>query len=221
MVWDTVWEKVFQEEAWGKYPSEDLIRFVAKNFYHAPNRNDIKILEIGCGPGANLWFMAREGFTVYGIDGSQTAVLRSQQRLDIECLNWLGEVKVGELLSLPYPEGMFDAVIDIEAAYCNSFKDSQTIYAEVYRVLKSNGKLFSRTFASGCYGDGTGTQVGHNAWVVSEGQLLNKGFARFTNQIEIPELMGKFTIEEITLLTRTIGSLDRVIKEWLIVATKE
>jgi len=221
MVWDVVWEKIFQQEEWGKYPSEDLIRFIARNFYQVPDRQNIKILEIGCGPGANLWFMAREGFSVYGIEGSKTAVLRAQQRLDRELPNWLGEVKVGDLISLPYPENTFDAVIDHAAVCCNLFEDSKVIYAEAYRVLKTSGKLFSRTMARGCYGDGTGSQVGHNAWIATEGPLLNKGLVRFTDKHEIPELMNKFAIDEINLLTRTMGRLDQAMKEWLIVATKE
>ena len=221
MAWDKVWEKVFQQQVWGKYPSEDLIRFIARNFYQAPNRKDIKILEIGCGPGANLWFIAREGFTVYGIEGSETAVLRAQQRLNAECPDWAGEIKVGDLLSLPYADNTFDAVIDHAAVCCNSFEDAKIMYAEAYRVLKNSGKLLSRTLAVGCYGDGTGRQIGHNAWIVSEGPLLNKGLARFTDRNEIPELMGKFTVEEINLLTRTVDGLEHIIKEWLIVATKE
>jgi hypothetical protein len=60
MVWDPVWENIFSSIPWGKYPPEELIRFVARNFYAALQRNRIKLLEMGCGPGANLWYMARE-----------------------------------------------------------------------------------------------------------------------------------------------------------------
>jgi len=38
MAWDPIWERVFSSQAWGKYPGEDLIRFVARNFYAAPDR---------------------------------------------------------------------------------------------------------------------------------------------------------------------------------------
>lgn len=58
-----------------------MIRFIARNFYKVNNRESIKILEVGCGPGANLWYMNREGFTVYGIDGSETAIKKAEKRL--------------------------------------------------------------------------------------------------------------------------------------------
>ena len=101
MSWDPVWENVFRSQAWGKYPGEDLIRFVARNFYGVPDRSAIRLLEVGCGPGANLWFMAREGFTVYGIDGSQTAIDQARARLDAECPGWKGQLWCGDMGKIP------------------------------------------------------------------------------------------------------------------------
>ena len=42
-----IWDKIFRAKTWGKYPSEDLIRFISKNYYNSKvNRENIKILEI-------------------------------------------------------------------------------------------------------------------------------------------------------------------------------
>jgi len=222
MAWDSIWEQVFQQQQWGKHPGEDLIRFVARNFYKFSVRQDIKILEVGCGPGANLWYMAREGFTVYGIDGSHTAVACAQQRLDTECLGWKGQVLTGDIVNLPFDEGYFDGVIDNEAICCNSFAVSKVIYSEMARVVKQGGKLFSRTFATGCWGDRTGESIGHRAYHVSEGPLFNKGYARFTDKEEISLLVSEnFGIDEIELLTRTADNQKHEIREWIIIATKK
>ena len=35
-----VWEKIFQENEWGKYPSVPVIRFIARNFYKMKNRKE-------------------------------------------------------------------------------------------------------------------------------------------------------------------------------------
>jgi len=32
MVWDKIWDKVFTEHEWGRYPAENLIRFIANNY---------------------------------------------------------------------------------------------------------------------------------------------------------------------------------------------
>ncbi len=84
MPWDRTWEDIFRSQAWGKYPSEDVIRFVARNFYTVPERDAIRILEVGCGPGANVWYIAKEGFSAYGIDGSTTAITICRQRMAAE-----------------------------------------------------------------------------------------------------------------------------------------
>ena len=75
---DKAWEKVHREREWGKYPSEDIIRFVARNYYRE-NRTEIKILDIGCGQGANTWYLAKEGFQTYGFYGSESAINKAKK----------------------------------------------------------------------------------------------------------------------------------------------
>lgn len=221
MAWDTVWERIFSSQSWGKYPGEDLIRFIARNFYQVQERKQIKILEVGCGPGANLWFMAREGFSIVGIDGSQTAIAQAQTRLDLECAGWNGELHCGDIRHLPFQDEVFDAVVDNEAVYCNDYETSKAIYAEMARVTKDGGKLFSRTFASGSWGDQTGELVGHNAWVVAVGPMSNKGVSRFTEYEEIGDLVQGFKVTEIELLMRTYNNNKDQVREWLITGEKQ
>jgi SAM-dependent methyltransferase len=180
-MWDSVWEGVFSRQAWGRYPGEDLIRFVARNFYSHAQRADVRILEVGCGPGANLWFLAREGFAFAGIDGSAAAITQAQQRLDAEVPGWRdrGSLDVGDIVNLPFPSGHFDAVIDNECVYCNDFESSVRIYNEMARVTKSGGKLFARTFAAGSWVDGEGELIGRNYWRCSAGPLARKRVLAF------------------------------------------
>lgn len=220
MTWDPLWEDVYRQQAWGKYPGEDIIRFVARNFYSASDRNEVRILEAGCGPGANLWYMAREGFSVYGIDGSATAIAQAKERLDQECPGWSGDLLVGDISILPFADEFFDAVVDCEAIYCNSYEQSKNIYKEMARVTKPGGKLFTRTFAAGSWGDGTGENVGHNAWLPSEGPMLNKGYSRFTDYDEIQDMCCGFKVVETELLTRTMEGRRHEVREWLVTAVK-
>ena len=218
MAWDPIWEEIYRARDLGKYPAEDLIRFIARNFYKAPNRKDIKILEVGCGQGANIWYIAREGFSIYGVDGSSSAIDYAKKRLDQEISGWSGSLTVGDVVSLDFEDNYFDAVIDNEAVTHNSFENSKAIYNEMARVTKKGGKLFSRTFATGCWGDRSGENVGHNSWIVSEGPLELGEYIRFTDFEEISELLENFTVVEIELLTRTMENRKQEIKEWLIIA---
>jgi SAM-dependent methyltransferase len=200
MAWDPVWEDIYRSRPWGQYPGEDVIRFVAGNFYGAPDRSAVRLLEVGSGTGANLWFMAREGFCVHGIDGSETGVELSRQRLDRECPGWRsagGQVLAGDMASLPYPDAFFDGALDVVAVCYSSFADARRIYAELARVVKPGGKLFLRTFERGCWGEGTGTLVDRNMWSCSEGHLAGFGPTRFTGEEELAELLPHWTIDRV------------------------
>ena len=213
-----VWEEVFKTQAWGKYPGEDLVRFIARNFYKVPQRAQIKVLEIGCGPGANLWYLAREGFSFVGIDGSAIAISQASKRLDEECNGWRenSELHVGDVSSLPFANETFDAVIDNECVYCNNFENSQRIYGEAHRVLKVDGALFVRTFSAGCWGDGTGQKVGRGTYFCAEGPLAGKGLARFTELDEIPVLLQGFEVLGIEHVARSSNDRKHMIAEWVV-----
>jgi len=108
--WDPAWEQIFSSKEWGEYPPEHVIRFVARNFYGVPDRKEVRLLEPGCGPGANVWFMAREGFTVSGIDGSATSIKQASERLTREGL--AADLRVGDFSTLPWPGSRFDGVVE-------------------------------------------------------------------------------------------------------------
>lgn len=213
-----VWDSVFAKQPWGKCPGEDLIRFIARNFYGVPNRSQVRILEIGCGPGANLWCLAREGFRFVGIDGSPTAIAQASRRLDEEYPGWRehSELHVGDVSNLPYGTETFDAVIDNECVYCNSFEDSQRIYNEAHRVLRKGGGAVRADFCFGVLGDGTGIPAGQNAWFCDEGPLAGKGLARFTALDEIPVLLDGFELLAVELISRSANDRQHMITEWII-----
>lgn len=144
--WDPVWESIYASREWGKYPPEELIRFIARNFYHVAVRRAVRILDLGCGSGAASWYVSREGFSAYGIDGSASAIARAQARFKNEGL--AASFTTGDMAALPYPPAFFDAVIDICAIQHNASENAQKILGEVFRVLKPGGKIFSMLISS-------------------------------------------------------------------------
>lgn len=217
-----IWEDIFANQPWGKYPGEDLIRFISRNFYGVPNRRQVKILEIGCGPGANLWYLAREGFRFVGIDGSPTAIAQASRRLDEECPGWRehSELHVGDVNNLPFVDESFDAAIDNECVCCNTLDMSRRIYDEVHRVLRIGAPMYVRTFASGCWGEGTGKSAGKNAWICDEGPLAGLGLARFTALDDIPILLERFELLTVELISRSANNRHNLVTEWIINSRK-
>lgn len=217
--WDPVWEKVFSENSWGKYAGESLIQFVARNFYKL-NRTEIKILEVGCGPGANIWYLSREGFDAYGIDGSTKAIELAEKRLKNEGL--IAHLTVGDIVSLSYPDNFFDAVLDVECLYANDYDNSRKILAEIKRVLKPHGLLYSRTLSDEIFIGNEYDQIGYKSYTnVSEGPLKGRGFARLMDVKDIEELYSDFfNLLSIDELNYTQSNRSFTISEFVILCQK-
>lgn len=126
------------------YPNESLIQFIAGNYFKLPltARKNIRILELGCGSGANLWMLSKEGFDTYGIDSSQAAIELASQHLQEK---WGVEANLqnGSFTQLPYGDAFFDAVVDVVSLQHLNLNDSHLALQEVHRVLKPEGAFFS------------------------------------------------------------------------------
>lgn len=213
------WDNVFKSHEWGKYPPVGLIRFIARNFYSVKNRNEIKILEIGSGPGANLWYMSREGFSVYGIDGSSTACEQALNRLSEDGLS-SGGIKVGDYSELleEFDDNYFDAVVDLESLYCNSFTQSKLILEKVFRKLKKNGLFFSMTFANNPWHNGD-DEVEYHAHINKDSSNNVRGsYHRYTTKEDIQELYVVNGISELVKVEKQVfyPEVGSGVEEWLI-----
>lgn len=224
MTWDPVWDDVFRSRAWGQYPGEDVIRFIKRSFGGVADHGQVRLLEVGFGSGANLWFMAREGFCVHGVEGSPTAVALARERLDGECPQWSalgGQISAGDLARLDYPDGYFDAVLDVVAICYSSFDEAVQAYRELARVTRPGGRLFSRALARGCWGEGTGEPAGHHMWHCAEGPLAGLGATRFTGEDEVQQLLAGWRVEHIERACRTEGDRRHAIRHLEIHAVRE
>lgn len=216
MAWDDEWENVFQTQEWGKYPPECLIRFVAGHYYNK-DRKTVKILEIGCGTGTNLWYMAREGFDVYGIEGSKTAVERAKKRIEREGLHV--NIIQGDIVILPFQEEYFDAVIDGDCLYCNSAEETNIVLSEIKRVLKKDGLFFSRTPTDKMYVGKSFDKVGDAEYKnISDGPLKGKGLARLMSLDRVESMYGKyFKIMSVDKDEQTRDNGNIMVSKWVIV----
>ena len=141
--WHPCWEEnVYKiDRQLNMYPFDSVVSFIYKNYNDVSERSSIKMLELGFGAGNNLWFMAREGFSVAGIEGSKSAVDFAKQRFKGEGLN--GELLLGDFSNLPWDDSSFDVIIDRGALTCNSHDTIKLALKESQRVLKNNGLLLS------------------------------------------------------------------------------
>lgn len=203
------WDNIFLKHEWGKYPSEQLVRFFQKKF---KNKKNLKILEIGCGTGANLWFFCREGHKAYGLDSSRVAVKICKNFLKKN--KYVCNVIKADAKNIPFENNFFDLVIDIECMYSIPMKESIEIANEVYRVLKKKSYFYSLTFSNFC---------SDFRQMKKTGKIKNfklKKNVRFSTFKDIKKIFKKYKIENLNRISRTLNNRKNLIDEWEIQAKK-
>lgn len=210
---------MYEEQKWGTYPSEHLIRFIALNFYNKV-RNETNILEVGCGAGNNIWYLAREGFNSYGIDINEKSISNAKIGLSKENLN--SDLIVGDISNLPYSDSFFNCIIDNECLYFNNFETTKVILNEIKRTLKKDGLFFSRTFSNNTYLGKNNEKISDYEYKnISDGILKDKGFVRILDYEEIKKLYGLFfEIISIEKIEYTRENQSYLVSEWVIICKK-
>ena len=197
------------------------MRFVARHFFPVLDRGQVRILEVGCGPGANIWFMAREGFEVRGIDGSHTAIERARERLKGDGLE--GVLVVGDIVNLRdhFLADHFDAVIDVACLQHNDIRSIRAILDSARHVLKPGGRIFSMMVDTESYGCGAGRQVEPGTFVeVSAGPCTGVGLCHFFSLEEVRSLFSIFAEVCIERSLRSQDNMTHWYGHWVVEAVK-
>ncbi|EAK7319644.1 class I SAM-dependent methyltransferase [Campylobacter jejuni] len=119
-----------------RYPSSDLVAFVLKNF----KTND-QILDLGCGAGRHVKFLAENGFKAFGVDYSENGIKAAQELL--KTYNLQADLKVSSVDDIPYEDESFDGLLCYGVLYYNSKEVIEKAAKEIYRVLKKDGVAYT------------------------------------------------------------------------------
>jgi SAM-dependent methyltransferase len=99
-------------------------------------RKQPRILDAGCGTGANLAALEQMGFrNAEGFDLSPIALEFCRQR-------GLTKVREGSITSIPFLENSFDIIVSCDVVTDAGTDNEITAFEELYRVLKPGGRLF-------------------------------------------------------------------------------
>ena len=118
--------------------NDEADRFCIQLYHEVAGAIPLKgldVLEVGSGRGGGASYVFRylKPKTMTGVDFSGKAVRLCRKRHDIENLKFVE----GDAENLPFPDGSFDAVINVESSHC--YGSMQKFLSEVSRVLRPGG----------------------------------------------------------------------------------
>jgi SAM-dependent methyltransferase len=146
-IFDPIWDEIYgRREQLNRYPVGGVISFLFRNRSHLAPHRPLRVIEVGCGACNNLWFAAREGCEVAGIDSSAAAIEFGRARFAQENLD--GDLRVGDFTELPFEDGAFDMAINRAALTHTGLSAARKAVEEVARVVRPGGMFYNEIFGT-------------------------------------------------------------------------
>ena len=217
-----IWEERYTKRAVvNRYPHDDVVSFMLRNYKE--NKKNIKVLDLGCGTGNNLIFLAKEGYEYYGIDYSRSAIDIIPETFDYFSLRLKkNRLHSASFKDLPFEDNFFDVIIDRQSVGQNNFNDIKIIINEVYRVLKNKGKYFGINFSDRSVEMSCGSRVGKSQYNnFTKGRFKNIGERHFFNYDEVFTLFSQFKILSLTTrVDRDFYNAELGVEEVIVISQK-
>lgn len=215
------WERVYQEKRHlSRWPWTSLISRV---FTYCPaEKRGLRVLELGCGVGANIPFFTGIETDYYAIEGSQSAVKDILEKFPA----LQGKIACGDFTKeLPF-SGAFDLVVDRAALTHNEALQISKTLKMVHQILKPGGIYIGVDWYSSQnrYATRGNPLAGdpHTRVDFSEGPYRGIGKMRFSSQDEMLFFFEAFKVLELTHDTSTsvLPPEGSQLSSWHIVAAR-
>lgn len=212
------WEELYKKGGQrGRYPNEDVIRFIQRCFPDSRARGNIKILDWGCGTGRHVHYLAKEGFLTYGVEVSGAGVELTKKWLAEEKLK--AQVNKIDGLTAPYQDNFFDAIIECAALQHNKPGQIKKIISEMRRMLKPGGQVFSFCKAKQDSLYKTGKRLEKDTYYINK-FVETPTIIHFFDKRELKLLWQKFGEIKIEYTERTINEMTRKVFHFIVSAIK-
>lgn len=211
-----VWEDSFASQvaalAYNTSAVESVVRSVA--YYIRGKKPEelarMRFLEMGCGAGPNLVWLAQKGIEVSGIDISPTALELCRRNMKSSGLSSrVGTLVEGSVTSVPLADGYFDGVIESCVYQHLTREDRVLAFSETARLLRPGGLFVGYMLDRGhtVYKKRKAEELKDDSGtlVLKEGRsrfyLTNIGLSHFFAKSEFARLLPGFKIVDPCLAT--------------------
>ena len=151
MTFSEEWDRLYRDSRhMAVWPWSDLVSYVCQ--FAKPADGFTRVLELGCGAGANIPFFIAMGADYRAIDGSAVAVSRLHEIHP----TLRDRIVLGDFTrAIPF-DGPFDLVVDRSAVTHNATEAIQAALLNAHRVLRPGGKFIGIDWFSSEHRDATG-----------------------------------------------------------------
>lgn len=120
-----------------------------------PVKEEMRVLDLGCGKGDTVFFLAQKGASVVGIDYSEDAIALAQRAFKKQQADIQKRVSffVQDAKQLDFPKDSFDGVVSLDVFEHLYPEELEVVLENIAWVLKKDGFLFVHTEANKIYAD--------------------------------------------------------------------
>lgn len=158
-----------------------------------------RVLDLGFGVGRHAILLAKAGFEVHGIDASANGrdyanTWAAQEGVTLH-------LQTGDMTTLPYAEGEFDAILTWNVIYHGTFDVIEQTVAEITRCLRPQGHLVCSLISHQHHMFGQGVEIEPRTFVIPDGGEREHPHHYF-NRGDIDRLFGDYTLHQIEDVTQ-------------------
>ena len=103
----------------------------------APDRRNVQVLDVDCGPGNLTFIIAESGFSVVGLEPYGALVELAREKRRAKRLANLAFSQGDLFTNKTFRDGSFDQVVNVHSLYAHP--DPRALLTQVQRVLKPGG----------------------------------------------------------------------------------
>jgi len=193
------WDQILLRK---EYHPESPDRIVVELVSILARRRAQRVLDLGCGAGRHVTYLAESGFTTYGADLSDTGLKLTKKRLGSRKID--AEIIKCDMKSLPYIQSCFDAVVCVQTIYHQTLKGIRETVSEIHRIQKKGGLLLANFHSKRSSKYGKGMEVEEDTFKQENGP--EKGVLHhFFEENELRELLGHFRVD-VEVIEKKIGN---------------
>jgi len=201
------------------WPWADLIHFVKR--YSGPFTKEFRVLELGCGAGANIPFFNSLNVEYFGIEGSTIIVENLKEKFP----HLKNNLIASDFTKMIPFSGKFDLILDRSSLAHNSTLGIKNCLNLVCEKLHTHGKYIGVDWFSTLHSEYVRGEDGDDIFTRKnylDGQFKNLGNAHFSNQNHLEDLFKnfKFLVLEEKIITSKLFEKNQIRATWNFIAEK-